>query len=68
MVKNGYNGFIFKTDDFLSLANCIELISSDKVLYQRMTENSYKRYCDELTAEKMTRKTEKLYSELMLKE
>ena len=64
MVKDGYNGFIFKTDDFLSLADRIELLSTDKDLYKRMSENAYRRYCDELTAERMTRKTEELYSKL----
>ena len=64
MVKDGYNGFIYPTDDFLSLANRIELLRSDKELYKSMSENAYKRYCHELTAEHMTRRTEELYSRL----
>ena len=64
MVKDGYNGFIFPTDDFLSLAKSIERLASDKELYKRMSKNSYERFCDELTAEKMTQRTEELYSRL----
>ena len=64
MVKDGYNGFIFKTNDFLSLASRIELLSTDKDLYKTMSENAYKRYLDELTAERMTKKTEELYCDL----
>ena len=64
MVKDGYNGFIFPTDDFLSLANRIELLSNDKELYKRMSNNAYERFSNELTAEKMTRQTEALYSNL----
>ena len=64
MVKDGYNGFIFPTDDFLSLANRIERLAGDKSLYKEMSKNAYRRFCDELTAEKMTRKTEELYSKL----
>ncbi len=64
MVKDGYNGFIFPTDDFLSLAKHIEQLACDKDLYKRMSKNAYERFCNELTAEKMTQKTEELYSKL----
>ncbi len=64
MVKDGYNGFIFPTDDFLSLANRIALLSNDNELYKTMSNNAYERFCNELTAEKMTRETEELYSNL----
>ena len=64
MIKHGYNGFIFPTDDFLSLANRIELLKNNKELYTKMSKNSYERFCHELTAEKMTRNTEALYSQL----
>ena len=64
MVKDGYNGFIFPTDDFLCLAERIEQLACDRHLYQEMSKNAYERYCDELTAEKMTRRTEWLYGEL----
>ena len=64
MVHDGYNGFIFPTDDFLCLADRIEKLCKDKELYTQMSENSYKRYCEEFTADKMTRLTEKLYMDL----
>ena len=64
MVRDGYNGFVFATDDFISLAEKIEMLRSDKDLYRKMSQNAYRRFCDELTAERMTRKTEELYSKL----
>ena len=66
MVKDGNNGFVYPTDDFFALAKRISQLHDDKSLYDKMSENAYKRFCDELTAERMTRKTEALYEELFL--
>ncbi len=66
MVRDGYNGFIFPTDNFLRLAELIEKLYENKALYAQMSENSYKRYCEEFTAKRMTRHTEKLYMNLYL--
>ena len=66
MVKDGYNGMIYPTDDFISLADCISRIRDDRELYKTLSHNAILRYEDELTALKMTRKTEKLYEELFL--
>ena len=66
MVKNGYNGMIYPTDNFISLADCIARIHDDAELYNIFSENAVIRYEEELTATKMTMKTEKLYEELFL--
>ena len=66
MIKDGYNGMIFPTDDFISLANCIARIHDDCELYKSFSDNAILRYKEELTALEMTRKTEKLYEELFL--
>ena len=66
MVKDGYNGFIYPTDDFFALSKRISEIHDDKELYRELSENAYMRFCDELNAEKMTRKTEALYEELFI--
>ena len=66
MVHDGYNGFIYPVDDFIRLAELVEVLYSDKFLYRQMSENSYKRYCEEFTAKRMTRLTEKLYMNLYL--
>ncbi len=66
MVQDGYNGYIFPVDDFIYLAELIEKIYNNKELYNQMSENAYKRYCEEFTAKRMTRLTEKLYMNLYL--
>jgi glycosyltransferase involved in cell wall biosynthesis len=66
MVRDGYNGFIYKTDDFFALAECLTRLYSDRELYKKMSENSLARYIEELSAKNMARKTEELYSSLFL--
>lgn len=66
MVYDGYNGFIYPVDDFLYLSRLIEKLYENKPLYKQMSENAYKRYCEEFTAKRMTRLTEKLYMNLYL--
>ncbi len=66
MVRDGYNGFIYPTDDHIALAKRISLLSLDKELYRQMSKNAYERYKNELNAENMARKTEEIYSSLFL--
>ena len=65
-MRDGYNGFIYKTDDFFALAEKITDLYSDRELYEKMSENSIERYKSELNAKNMARKTEELYSSLFL--
>ena len=66
MVRDGYNGFIFPVDNFIRLSELIEKLYEDKMLYKQLSENAYRRYCEEFTADNMTRKTEELYMKLYL--
>lgn len=66
MVKDGYNGIIYPTDDFVSLAGAIRRLASNKALYEYMSKNALSRYNNELNAENMARKTEEIYSALFL--
>jgi len=66
MIKDGYNGLIYKTDDFCALADKIEILMKDRELYKKMSDNALERYKNELNAENMARKTEKLYRTLFL--
>ena len=67
MVRDGYNGFIFPTDDFLRLAELIEALHDNRELYSKMSSNAYNLFCNEFNAKKMTRETEALYYDLYLK-
>ena len=49
---------------YSTLSELIEKLYDDKTLYKQLSENSYRRYCEEFTADKMTRKTEELYMRL----
>ena len=64
MVRDGYNGFIFPTDDFLALARCIEKLRKNDELYKEMSANAMTRYSEELNANKMVKETEALYCKL----
>ena len=64
MVKNGVNGFVYESSDYHSLAECIERLCMNRELYEKMSHESYKRFKQELNAENMTKKTNKLYDAL----
>lgn len=66
MVSDGVNGLVFRTDNFVELASKIEYMKKNGEEYKRMSQNAYMRYCSELNAENMARKTEELYSSLFL--
>lgn len=61
MVKDGVNGFIFPQNDYRALAEKIKLLASDRELYGKMSKNAYKRFKDELNAEKMSKETYAIY-------
>ena len=64
MVRDGVNGFIFPQNYADALAEKIVLLKSDRPLYLKMSENSKKRFEEELNAKAMTKKTEALYERL----
>ena len=66
MVRDGVNGLVFKTDNFIELSYKIEYVKKNESEYKRMSENAYLRYCNELNAKNMARKTEELYTSLFL--
>jgi len=61
MVLDGVNGFVYQTDNFIALAEKIQCLKKDEVLYKEMSEKAYERFCCELNAKKMARKTQDLY-------
>lgn len=65
MVRNGVNGFIYPRGNSLLLAKSIRKLGEEK-LYKRISQNARSRFEDELNAETMTRKVEKLYRELLI--
>ena len=52
MVKDGYNGYIVKSEDIDSMVNAINRIISDPVLREKMSYNSYMTAC-KFTIEEM---------------
>lgn len=66
MVRHGVNGLIFKTDDFVALAENVRILIKDKLLYSRLSHGARERFEGELNAKNMARKTEELYTSLFL--
>ena len=67
MVKNTQNGLIFSGNDSNDLARCIKKLSTDKKLYDKMSENARLRFETELNSKSMTDKTILLYEKLFRK-
>jgi len=61
MVKHGTNGLIYPEGDFVALAAAIRQMADDREGYRRMSAAARRRYCEEFTADRMTRATEGLY-------
>lgn len=61
MVQNGINGLIFPIKRYDLLAQWIQKIADDPMLYIHLSNGAKKRYETELNAERMTRDTEALY-------
>ncbi len=64
MVKNGYNGYIYRQRNARELVKKI-LLLKDQNVYQAMSKNARARFCNELNAKAMTDKTEALYLSLL---
>lgn len=64
MVREGENGLVVPQNSPERLAAEVRCLSEDKELYARLSKGARERFLDELNAEAMTKKTEKLYGEL----
>lgn len=64
MIKHGENGFVCKCFDSSEMAEYIERLANDRDLYAQMSKKAYQRFCTELNAEAMTKKTNQLYDKL----
>jgi len=65
MVRDGVNGLVYKKGDPKDLSHKIELLRTDKLLYNKMCNNARMRFEKELNANEMSEKTYALYDELM---
>lgn len=65
MIQDQVNGLIFSQKNYVELAKKILLLSNDKKLYYELSNNAYKRFCEELNAKRMTQETEKYYISLL---
>ena len=68
MIRDGENGYVYGCGDSTHLARLISLLVTDKERLRKMSLMARKRYEDELNAEAMTKKTNRLYDELMLRQ
>lgn len=64
MVRHGINGFVCPCGDSEQMANYITDLIGNKALYEKMSLACIKRFNDELNAEAMTEKTNRLYDKL----
>ena len=65
MIGKGGAGILVPVNDPIAMAEAIRKIASDEALENSMREAAYARYLDRVTAERMTRETERVYLELM---
>lgn len=64
IVKNGYNGYIYRQQNARDLVKKI-LLLADKNIYRDMSKNAKERFFNELNAKAMTDNTEALYLSLL---
>ncbi len=64
MVRDGENGFLYPAGDDVALAGRILRIFESHALYERICKGARERFCAELNAACMTKKTEQLYARL----
>jgi glycosyltransferase involved in cell wall biosynthesis len=64
IVKDGYNGFLFKESEMSTAINKIKLLYKDSKLYDRMSNNARKDYLERFTLKIMVKKTEEVYNEV----
>lgn len=66
MIRQGMNGYVAPIGDVKELANKVQMLLLDDVLYKNISETSKEIYKENYTASKMTRSTEAFY-EMILK-
>ncbi len=65
MVEHGINGFVCKCYDWKAMAKYIAALMDDTGLYRSMSLEARKRFTNELNSERMAKKTNLLYEELL---
>lgn len=66
VIKDNENGFLVPSKDYKSLYEKIKLAMDDKQLYKRLCEGSRRIFESEFTADKVTRRIESVYDEVIL--
>lgn len=61
VIKDWENGFVVPKRDSQALADKIQLLLDDEVLYNEISEKSLKVFAQTFTAQAMTKQTEKIY-------
>lgn len=65
VIKDGENGFIVPKKDAAALAQKLETLLTDNVVYEKQSESAKRIFGEKFTAAAMTRRTEELYLELI---
>lgn len=65
VIENEKSGLLIKPDDVEALTYSIRRLREDKALRKALAEAGYRRVEEDFSAEKMTRKTEAVYAELL---
>lgn len=65
VIQDGENGIIVPQKNSEKLCIAIEMLLSDKKLYDKLSSGSKKIFFERFTAKKMTEQTEKIYEELL---
>ena len=61
MVRNCFNGFVFRQKNYEELAICLIRLYRNPELYKRLSRNTIERYRSEFTAKAMSEKMKSLY-------
>lgn len=65
VIADGENGFVVPKQNAAALAEKIDLLLNDSVMYETMSQKAREIFRNTFTARAMTRETEKVYIELM---
>lgn len=65
VIKDGENGFIVPKKDADALAQRLEILLTDNVVYEKQSDGAKRIFGGKFTAAAMTRRTEELYLELI---
>lgn len=65
VISNGENGFVVPKQNSKALAEKLELLLDDEVIYEEMSDMSRKIFAKTFTARAMTEQTEKVYLDLI---